>query len=566
MKRLFTIFLSSILVTGSWGSVPMAILGDVYNAGPMKSQGAVHVKISGTDKAGRVYNNGTLNVESDSIIFYSDNSSDGLLMNEGDISASQVAVRKIFKENIWYMMAFPFDVELSSGVRNALDGTKPEKGPQYDVQFYDAKRRAFEGKNEDKNWQLFSDPTLIKGAAYRIAVDPGEVLSIPGEGAYIDFVAKTSQDITNLFDITKKGVDLTYEETPAGKFTDKTKGESEGWNAFGGLNSSRYIISSGTVNYNKEAVYYREPGFTWWQINPEFETGTLRPYSVIFVQTSTNEESVLKYAEGGGFQYLGNGVTLGSDPDNIIFRSSENAKPYVIANKHITNTFRSPADNSYDVVRLQITDNKSNYAYVYFKFNNGYSKFYKSTEDNIIIDTKHPVRPVVWALAPVGDEFQQLFIDCLPKGENEVALGFSVPAGGEYIFSLEEFTNETISSVFLKDKENGVTTNMLTDTYSFQSNGVSNNENRFVIYFNSKNVTSITPALPEASDIYAYTVNNVLTVKNLLPGDKVQIMDLTGRIITAGTAYDNTFSVTLNQKGVYIINARGDKTLKVLNK
>jgi hypothetical protein len=55
---------------------------------------------------------------------------------------------------------------------------------------------------------------------------------------------------------------------------------------------------------------------------------------------------------------------------------------------------------------------------------------------------------------------------------------------------------------------------------------------------------------------------------NLNTGDKVQILDLTGRIIASGVATSNTYSSQANQKGVYIVSVKGVKTatLKVLNK
>jgi hypothetical protein len=46
------------------------------------------------------------------------------------------------------------------------------------------------------------------------------------------------------------------------------------------------------------------------------------------------------------------------------------------------------------------------------------------------------------------------------------------------------------------------------------------------------------------------------------------VLDLSGRIVASGVASSNEFSATLIQKGVYLVNVKGEKAavLKVVNK
>jgi hypothetical protein len=150
----------------------------------------------------------------------------------------------------------------------------------------------------------------------------------------------------------------------------------------------------------------------------------------------------------------------------------------------------------------------------------------------------------------------------MPYGQNEVPLGVNAPLASEYTFSLNEFTNETIESVILLDKATNMRTELLKDNYSFLSDGNVNTQDRFVLFINGSNGLNDDPA----ADVYAYVENNRLSVMNLLPGDKVQVMDVNGHTIVAAVATGNTFTFDLGPKGVYIVVEKGSKTFKVVNK
>ncbi|MCL2651350.1 MAG: T9SS type A sorting domain-containing protein [Candidatus Azobacteroides sp.] len=597
MKKLVTILVSSIvgmIMYGQTPKLPVTILGDVYVAptGTIESDGPVHFRaVKGMGYA-KVANYGTIAIK-DSAIFYTNDSIDGLLMNQNtaanSVSATQVKVRKVFaKNNAWYMMSLPFDVELATGIVNPLtrnplryngNNVNSANCDVY-IQYYNSQKRANDGKNQsvdgDSIWQMLpsSVTKLEKGKAYRIAVllshlPPTTPIKLPDDtiGAYtgrfsVDFVAATTvtNNIPSLLNKGRKGVNLTYATSPAA--TTNPSGTifldpqySEGWNAIGGLNSTNYVISGNNIDY-AGAVYVRyntDASGAWRSIYPldTDVSGTLRPYGVLFVQTNDSTTLNLNFnGTNGGFTYIGN--TEGLDLTD-----------------QITPLFRSSTSVNYDLVKLQLTSVKtSSTSPVYFKFNDNYSQLFKLSDgDAFQLTTSSTTDPIAWAVTPsVSNINDAAFVSCLPYNNNEVPIGVNIPAAGQYVFSLKNITTtKGIASATLRDKTANIDTNILKSDYTFQASSAANTVDRFVLFIN-KTMTAIDQVT--TADIYAYAENNTITVKNLNSGDKVQILDLTGRIIASGVASSNTYSATVNQKGVYIVNVRGEKTnvLKVLNK
>ena len=610
MKRLITIFVSSIIGISLWGqNLPVTVVGDVYIAadGKMMSEGNVYVQTlhgpsyqagqydAGNDQIGRVANYGTLKM--DTVIFYSTSSSEGLLMNKdagsvtltGTSTPSQVIVRKNFPYPIttsgqnYYQMVFPFDVDLANGVYNADTGEKLTRysevsgsnGGKFDVHFYNAQLRANTGKKSstvNDNWQSLdsinnisyadfksasgiTSTVLKKGVAYEVAVLPGI--------SNLDFYAMNNGSTADLFATTPKTVDLTYTKSSArgtGTFVDSTLYKAEGWNAIGGLSTTDYMVQDSTValSPNTTNVIYYRPQLDWLELyagDTSEQAGVLRPYSVIFVQTgNATLQRGNTTAISGGVSYNGNGLTLYQiQADNV------GSLPI----------FRSSASADYDLLKLEFgNSNNTPASKIYFKFNDQYNKTFNPSEgDAVRMQTTNATNPVIYSLAPSfvnGTNDNVAFVNCLPYNDNEVQLGVSVVTPGDYSFSLKDIiVANGINSAILWDKDTDTKTELLNSDYTYHSDG-GQTESRFVLFIN-KSITSINQIA--TADIYAYAENNAITVKNLNDGDKVQVLDLTGRMIASGIAVGNTYSATVNQKGVYIVNAKnGQKVLKVLNK
>ena len=550
MRNSLAILLSLIIYSNLWGQTyPTAVYGNVYIAtnGAMRVDGALHLKAPANDSVAKVANWGALRM--DTVIFYTNDTIEGLLMNRDTVLAptNKVIVRKTFtKNNVWYRMTLPFQVDPnpgSGGVKNALTGAALTKGTDFQVQYYDSKLRSYYGKNDEMIWADFAAGGKMKrGYTHRVAVK----WTAPATSSVVDFISETTDENIHLFGFRTKGSDLAHRE--AVPFENPVN--SEGWNAIGGLNSTNYIINSTNIIYDGSIYYWNEGAAVWTPMLSTAKTGTLRPYGVMYVQVSDSISGVYKPAvpptdPTGGFIFKNTGLTFDRTSTPVI-RSSENLP--------------------YDLIELQLANPGCDYTpEIYFRFSNEYSKTFVKAEDHIVLDTRHDRVPLLWSLAkyPTGEANNELFVNSLPYGENEVPLGINAPLASEYIFSLRELTNTGIESVILLDKATGEETELRESDYCFRSGGGINTEERFVLFFNRAS-TAMDPA--STPEIYAYAENNLLTVKNLAAGDPVQVVDLTGRTIASGIATGDTFTATVGGRGVYIVKARDGRTMKVLNK
>ena len=587
MKRLFTIILSSAICVSLWAQLPMTVVGDVYvgdagKGGVLNSVGDIHLRAFESETPyswARVNNSGEMKMPN--VIFYTNDANDGLLMNtwaNGDkVDAKNATVRKTTKNRYWYQMSLPFDVSMSTGVKDAATGRVLTLRTDFMVQFFDPQMLADSGKMSDgahnSYWRdLAPTETIIpKGLGFRFVTN----LTADTE---IDFCAITDNgvspdNIPYLFEDQEKGVSLVFKRYPdiyphAPQTPKFTTPEGEGWNYFGGLNSTNFIVdntgsnvSVSVGNYDETPVIYYRTGTGaaddggWQQLVTEDEIATLRPYGVIWVQLKepvmsfrteseiiTAQKLTFTKGSGGGFSYL-KGNSLERAENAPLMRSAQ-------------------AASSKDLIVLELKSTRAGAkpSKTYYRFGDGYTKSFNAASDYYTMTAQQS--PSLWTVAKTDDNIDQnLFVKTLPTGENTVSLGINIASAGEYVFSLREIVNKTVKNAILYDRVQNKYTDLLKEDYKFMR---TLDKNRFTVYFN-RSVTSLDPLSPN-TEVYAYAENDILTVKNLLPGDKVQIVDLTGRTIASGVASADAFSVTLNQKGVYIVNVRGEKTFKVLNK
>jgi hypothetical protein len=227
--------------------------------------------------------------------------------------------------------------------------------------------------------------------------------------------------------------------------------------------------------------------------------------------------------------------------------------------------FRSSEYDSRDVLYLTLTDKDNHFDKSFIMFDADFKEGFKIMEDGLKLSTSDS-EPRVWSLNESDATVYSLFLNCLPRiPSRSINIGFSTPSSGEYTFALQDLQNETIQTAVLLDKVTKVETDLLKNTYSFQTTGSVNTNDRFVLFINKLPVS-----IPEGNvlDIYAYTKDNLLTVKNIVQGDRVQVFDSSGRLLVSGLANSDEFTAILSQKGVYVVNVSGEKTsvLKVLNK
>ena len=559
MKRLITILLSLAGCISLFGqNVPMVVAGKVHISGPMRSQGSVNIYAATVD-TGRVEVDNTSGalLAADTIVLYSNDTTDGLLRNlntttggggvQGIAAAAnpnKVIVRKTFAAGKYTYFSLPFTAALSSIYKGNSTQSLGTQDVDYQGWSFDAQQRShFQGATAAV-WKVVTATGFAKGMGNQFYYTPG------GD---VDFVTTNAGEITSLFQNPAKSVTFTTYRDLTSPIIQQ--GLDQGWVFAGGLNSTNFTLNSANITGSSaihgSVIYFRNTTnsqatntqgaslATWHNAVLSAETAYLPPFSPFYLQSDVAAGSAT-----GSF-------VLNYNPSGLVFNSI---------------TFRSANDEAGPQDQLYFalsSDKDGSYDRFYLDFADNYSDDYQ-VEDAIQMSTSQEESPAVWSL--LGDETSPaLVVNGLPmQDERVVKMGFSVPEAGDYTISLDKLRQQDLRNVILEDKVTGTTVDLLQfPSYSFSSGTAENENGRFVLYINSS-ITG-TPSIG-SGDTYAYVKDNLLTVKNLADGDRVQVLDLTGRTIASGKAAGKEFSVALNQKGVYVVNVQGGKAFKVLNK
>ncbi|GHT53257.1 hypothetical protein FACS189451_05060 [Bacteroidia bacterium] len=533
----------------------MVVAGKMHVSGPVYSQGAVHVYASVDTGKIDIDNTSGAGLITDEIILYSNDTIDGLLRNLNETGVqgittpnnpAKVTIRKNFAEKKWTYISFPYDVAPANIIKDAaqLPGGGPDGGSYWAYGWDNVIRADSADPANPKIWKQidYTANTAFKaGAGYQIWYENA------GVGGTVDFVSIDGPAIDTLFSPANKTVKFDKYKTNLG-WNNPTLGA--GWALIGARNSTTFTISNTTVAYGGPAVYYRKSktsqadgeltdddsfgDFVLGGSDPEVN---LSPYTPFYIQDATGIEK--------GQTVVGN-FTFYSDK-GLSIESSQ---------------FRSSKVDPADQFKFILSSDKDDsFDRFYLDFDESFSEDYLTSKDALKLSTRFAGSPTVWSL----QNGQPLVLSGLPlKDEREVKIGFSVPEAGDYTFAVNERVRQNVRNLILVDNVVGKKVDLLQTPYFFTSAEVSRNTERFVLLVNSS-YTDI-PAI-EGNAVYAYVKNNLLTVKNLSEGDRVQVLDLAGRTIVSGKASGKEFSVALSQKGVYVVNVGGKASvLKVLNK
>jgi hypothetical protein len=586
-KIILSLFVGLItFAVGQSQNHTMAVCGRVYVKGPMLSEGQVHVlaRVNPDTMRGIIDNHESGNLKfNKGVILYSNNDRDGLLINRNNatIATDSVVVRRTFAQTgdplappygYFYTLSFPFKVGLLSNRANnhgskivKKNGSEAKLWDDYYVAYYNGHTRAFTTRmaNADENWSWFNEDDSKFGAdaAYLKAGVGYRIWSLTDDT--LDFVLTKSDGITNLFKYENKSTDTLYYETEAGTYNPyyPDNSPSEGWNLLGGLNTASFALTGANLNYEGGTVgevpmlyYYNRDGAVgskWVNFYPPADGDkVLSPYVTFYVQTGSKNNI---------FTFKPSGLT------------SSGANPV---------GFRAAELPTKDMLRLTVAskNNPSLSDRTYIELKTDYDEWFKGGEDGVkmLNDNNNSVSPQIYSWFKKDFEdaltrtsttvLYELALNRIPAQNKEIPLGVMVPADGQYTFSLNAIQHRSVSSAFLKDKQENQYVDLLQDTYTCWINK-EKNDDRFVLFVQTGTVPVEEVAL-SGTDIFAYAQDNRLTVKNIQKGDQVKIMDLSGRLVVSGIASSNEFSATVMQKGVYLVNVRGEKTavLKVINK
>jgi hypothetical protein len=627
MKRKITILLCLIGSLSAFAQTSVINIGDMVNTGSMRVDGSFHAKTDMTqakDGQSRFKHTGSLRV--DTLIMYSNENKDGLFSWKGGTVTSDtkaVIVRRSFRQDIWYYLSFPFDVDdvripgTIKGIRsddlkfgyiknnlsdNFYDPNNPSKAfvpGDFYTGIFDPKLRADSSYAHDANglagykvsgWRdsLFQKSLQTyfkKGIGYMIATESGA----PGCGGTcggskvdsLDFIVTNTTNITALFANANKRVDLQYFATPkagSGATMVYTTNHGSGWNFVGGQFETYFYPTETYLTYNSNAggtsAGWNKALYLRSSVNGRADTGN---YTQILLSPST------KFGSGKDAQlspyspfFIQVDSIVDTDPTSLYLEYNPVGQVIDDPSWSSGDFYRSPvqtAEATKDFFSLHLNkkgETGSEPTYIQI---GDYSDQYIPAEDAVTFNVGSAAAPNLWSLSGAVEHNKpiRLFLNSLPAAEEEVAarsipIGFSTPTAGEYTFSLSPIESSRMSEAILQDKTAGKQTDLLLGDYTFSAGGAAVNDDRFLLFVQMRAGNSI--ITPEGKDIYGYVKDGWLTVANIGDGDRVRVVDLAGRTVVAGAASGSEFRAALSHKGVYLVTVKGARsvTLKVLNK
>jgi hypothetical protein len=529
------------------------------------SGGAVHVAYTGKID---IKDDASAKLQADTIIFYSNDNADGLLRNlntNGGVKdyantgyPKVVIVRKTFTDDNFTVISLPFDVSPDSIFQSSTGRKLNHNATEGDYWAWemDIKNRAdMASASGSVGWKEMDYSKGFKKTTGYMFWSANPIS--------IDFVTTNPVEIERLFSSGLKSTTFNIYGTDNTKWNEAFRALGNGWAYIGGLNTTTYAVKGGddataTISgYDGVSVWIRnkttsqatgstgDDGFNQYAIknaNPADDVLNLAPYTPFYVQYHkvTAGDSLVTFGFKGGSA----GLLL----ESVKFRSSREGTSPV--KDQLFFVLSSDKDNSRDRF--------------YLNFSDDYTESYRASEDAVKLSASSGDSPAVWSIQDGTNS--GLFINGLPlKDGREVKIGYSAPEQGDYTMRMDASRREGIRTVVLVDNVTGKKVDLLQYPYTFNTNAVKDETGRFTLYINS--IFTGVPSI-EGGSINAFVKDNILTVKNLSEGDRIQALDLAGRTVVSGIASGKEFSAALSQKGVYVVDVRGEKTtvLKVLNK
>jgi len=537
MRKRITMLLMAGILPACMLSAQTKVVGDmkISSGAQVRSSGSVQVDISSTGSNGRILNEGTLNIPN-GIVFVSDDSTDGMLLNRSTVNAgmnpSLIKVIKRFETSgIYYSIAFPFDVKISEIVGETETLVFDE---DYFVMEYSPENRALYGYGENvsadkKDWLWIEEAaglarTLKAGVGYLIY--PTKPLSLV-------FPASAGTDI--LFHPTNsKSTKLTFYKS------DERIPQDHGWNLIGSMQKTSFNLNSETISGSSVGVAYfydREDG-TWsdsYDLSADIGDDVLMaPFTGFFVQTpgTTHGETTF----------------LSFDPDGKTLMDA--APPF-------RSSVLAPSSIQMLELKLQKSD-REDFDKLRVVMDEKYSDSFIIGEDAVkMLSNKKPQFYTMLDGCPI------IFNKMRPTGE-EIPLGIIIREPGEYTIGINNLKGFEGTGFYLIDKESGTIHNLSDQDYVFTSGSLSA-ENRYALRV-ATDVTPIETAV--SSKVIAYSQDRVVHVFNIEAGDLVSIYNLSGQVVARENASSDKYAKEL-PAGVYLIKVAGTSSrysAKIINK
>jgi len=142
-----------------------------------------------------------------------------------------------------------------------------------------------------------------------------------------------------------------------------------------------------------------------------------------------------------------------------------------------------------------------------------------------------------------------LTINSLPSGTSDVTMGIRGRTNGNYTLTAGETGN--IDEVILEDLKTGVFTELSRTPYTFTL-ATGENEQRFVLHFNSLTDIKLNNSDALTADVFSYNHVVHVTLKDQIRGD-IFIYNTKGQVVATRTSVTGKTDIDLRENGIYIL-------------
>lgn len=414
------------------------------------------------------------------------------LIANNEVRANNVTTKIKLPTNQWSFISFPYDVNVSSIV-------VPE-GTMWVVRKYNGANRAVMSGDTWEN--VTSGQTLNAGEGYIFHCVNNNSDSWSTDYVEFEFPAINNSNKNNIF--SYNDVVKTIREYPA-EFS-----HNRGWNLIG--NPYPSYMSSQYVDFPAPITVWNGDGYTAYSLaDDEY---VLRPNEAFFVQCPVNTNQIKFYKDGRTHNYM----------------SSSSNSYYSRA--------RAQSSNNRSILNLTLSD--ENYSdRTRIVLNEAASYDYNIETDASKFMSNNEIVPQIYVI----DNGINYAINERPLGAGEFSLGVKIGKEGNYKISLNAKNSDF--DVLLIDKATNETTNLTSDSYSFESKATTLND-RFTVKVNAKGSQSSIEDV--TTDTVGFHINgNKLSVEGNV---MVSIYSIDGKLIFNGLV-DGSIEL---QSGIYLLS------------
>lgn len=423
-------------------------------------------------------------------------------------------LEKTFEGGKWYFVSFPFDIpannifKISDNVESVATwgdpiGNSYVSGKDIYVAEYDAFNRDRETNgspafNASGNyWTNLNTKTMIAGKGYIVALDGNGPLTFRFKSS-IGANTVTSTDVT----------------TNVNKYSTSAYPVNHSWNLIG----NPYLSGFDLQNANYHKPYYLFDGTTYkvimGDISDEDSERQMLPFYSFFCQ-ATDENSTIDFTSAGKMMKSPSYVSL----------------------------------PNYDIIKLIITDanNQSLQDAARIRIGEGFTNSFKLGEDAVKMNNLNPEVPQILTSSDGVD----LSVNSISTEVNQLKIKTYFPKPGRYKISLKNQDYATgLSSLILKDNVTLKSYNLF-ETNEIEIEAVKGTSDRFTIYFTQDNITKEVSNEDNKIRILKSELN--WKVEGLQNTSKVEIYDISGKIVWKSNHFSASDMIPALQPGIYVL-------------